>query len=297
MSTPMNKLPLAVIAALACGPAAGQAQTVWTNANTTPGGLPVQSTIVGGPWTLNSGGLVTPHSSTNYCVGGVQNTNANPTATTMNPYYFPFIVGTGANLEGYFDYRPSGVNEATIAAYSSDAGKTWHFQQQALQLTTACPTVNAAGGGDSGLGHPFVLSFGGANFLYLLDRRGGHVDVDGLTVHRLRPTLTLPLSASPALNTTAIQSGPVSNVGVIAGWTFDGLTVAINNAPAADLGPKAATAVAKPLGMTNNYWCSSTPNTTSGAAGTGSVVGADVLSDAGSSVSPSNDWRVRGGAP
>jgi hypothetical protein len=292
MNRAMNKRLLTAMTALVAVSGAAHAQTSWSNPSNA---LPVQSTIVGGPWTLNSGGLVTPTSPTNYCVNGVENPNANPTATLMNPFYFPFILGSGNSLIGYFDYRPSSVNEATIAAKSSDAGKSWTFLGQALQLSTACPTKNAATGNDTGLGHPYMLSFGGANFFYLLDRRGGHVDMDGLTVHTLRPTLAKPLNAKPQLNVTAVQSSPVSNVGVIAGWSFDTLTAgAINNAPIADLGPKAASAVAIPLGMTNNYWCSATPNTTTLAAGTGSIVGSDIVADSGSSVSPSNDWRIRG---
>ncbi len=300
MSPQMNKLAVASVVALALAavPATVRAQTTtWSNATSA---LPVVSTIKGGPWTLsdNGGGLVTPTGSSAYCLNGAVNTNANASATTMAPYYFPFVMGSGANLTGYFDYRPSSVNEATVAASSADAGKTWTYLGQALQLTAACPAANAASGGDSGLGHPFVMSFGGANFLYLLDRRGGHVDVDGLTVHRITPTLTNPLKATPPLNATAIQSGAASSVGVIAGWTFDSSATPLGmvGSPAADVGPAAATAVAKPLGMTNNYYCSATPNTATLAAGFGSISGPDVESDSGSSVSPSNGWRVRGAA-
>jgi len=68
----------------------------------------------------------------------------------------------------------------------------------AEQLTTACPTSDTNNSGnDDGAGHPFMLSFGGASWLYLLDRRAGHVDSDGLLVHTPLPKAGLPLNGIP----------------------------------------------------------------------------------------------------
>ena len=57
----------------------------------------------------------------------------------MAPYYVPQVTGRGTVLQGYFDYRPRNVNEAPVAASSSDGGNTWTFQQQVENLTTALP--------------------------------------------------------------------------------------------------------------------------------------------------------------
>ena len=65
------------------------------------------------------------------------------------------VTGRGSLLQGYFDYRPRNVNEAAVAATSSDGGNTWIFEQQIENLTTACPTSDAnSSGNDDGLGHP-----------------------------------------------------------------------------------------------------------------------------------------------
>ena len=117
----------------------------------------------------------------------------------MAPYYVPQVTGRGSLLQGYFDYRPRNVNEAAVAATSSDGGNTWNFEQLIENLTTVCPTTNAnSAGNDDGLGHPSVLTFGGAGFIYLLDRRNGHVDFDGLVVHPLTPKAGAPFNGLPA---------------------------------------------------------------------------------------------------
>ena len=106
----------------------------------------------------------------------------NPTSVvnTFNPYYFPWVVGSGQNVKGYFDYRPKDINEAVVEAISANAGQTWTFQQMAEQLTTECPnsdsnTANDSPGGnpagnDNGEGHPSVISYGGSTILYTLNR-------------------------------------------------------------------------------------------------------------------------------
>jgi hypothetical protein len=292
----MTQVSIAVAAALMIAPATLRAQTmsnVWSNPSSA---LPVQSTILNGPWTLSHTLVSSPPAQTDYCLNGVINTNANPTPSTMNPFYFPFIIGEGQSIYGLFDYRPSSVNEITVAAKSTDAGRSWTWLQQALQVSTNCPTSNSPSNSDTGLGHPFVLNFAGANFLYLLDRRGGHVDVDGLTVHRITPTVSQPLHAKPALNTTIVSTGPVNNTGIIAGWDFSNYAVTSKTnvaSPAADLGPMIATAKASGFGMTNNYWCSAT-SVGNLAAAYGSINFDDVSANSGNSVPSSNEWRIRG---
>ena len=59
----------------------------------------------------------------------------------MQPYYFPTSFGHGSRLQGYFDWRPKDIDEAVVAAYSNDAGRSWTFQQKVLELRTTCPTM------------------------------------------------------------------------------------------------------------------------------------------------------------
>ena len=279
---------LALCAALCFG------QTTWTAASS-----PVQATITGGPWTLNNGPLVNPTAAGNYCVSNVESTNSG--TNVFQPYYFPFISGRGLALRGLFDYRPHDVNEAPVAASSTDGGLTWTFQQMAEQLTVACPgpisgtssskkaTDNAASanGNDAGLGHSHVITMGGASFLYLLDRSNGHVDSDGLVVHRFRPNATQPLGALPL----TINNSPAGAT-TIAAWDFNSLPVAINNSPAPSVGVGTATA----LGMTNSYTYTQTaPNV--GATNTDDIVVLGGSSDQISPVGINNAWRVRGQNP
>src|ERR1700689_2436966 len=152
-------------------PSSVNAQIVtWTAASS-----PVQSTLAGGPWTLSQGA----NPDTTYCrSGGIGFPIVNPSTTvnTMNPFYFPFVTGSGNNLQGYFDYRPDAINEAILAAKSSDGGQTWTFQQQVLSVSPDCPTANPAAGNDAGEGHPHTISFLGTTWLYTLDRRNNYVD-------------------------------------------------------------------------------------------------------------------------
>ncbi len=269
-------------------------QTTWT-ATTSP----VQATITGGPWTLNNGPLVNPTSAGNYCVGNVE--SANSGSNIFEPYYFPFISGRGLALRGIFDYRPHDVDEAPVAASSTDGGLTWTFQQMAEQLTVACPgpitgttpgkiaTDNSASanGNDAGLGHPHIITMGGASFLYLLDRSNGHVDSDGLVVHRFSPNAGKPLGALPV----TISNSPVG-AATIAAWDFNGLPIAVNNTPAPSVGTGSASA----LGMTNNYtYTQNLPNV--GATNTDDILVLGGSSDQISPVGINNAWRVRGQSP
>src|SRR5262249_4515304 len=143
---------------------------------------------------------------------------SNDGVTLMRPYYFPFVRRRHDVLEGFFDYRPRNHQEATVAATSTDWGVTWHFRGEALPLNPYCPAdatdpdnhnalVNAisvaygssnANAADNGLGHPVVLSFGGVERLYTLNRADGHIDSDPLVVHTLnRSEHENPLQAVP----------------------------------------------------------------------------------------------------
>jgi hypothetical protein len=182
-----------------------------------PGGRATETTISGGPWTLGQGPNTVTLPSVGYCKNGLPQRNDG--TQVMRPYYFPFTIGQGKDLQGYFDYRPKDSNEAIVAASSKDGGLTWKFQQQVLELNPGlCPKdetktnaqtyprsatadgLNSAN--DAGLGHPYVMDLKHQRFLYTLDRTTGHVNVDGLLVNHLKPTATKPLSpTSPTFKT------------------------------------------------------------------------------------------------
>jgi len=78
---------------------------------------------------------ITPYKG--YCVSGQVQTaqGVNP----VQPYYFPFVRNNEEYLEGFFDYRPRNEQEATVAAISTDLGKSWIFKDEALGLNPYCP--------------------------------------------------------------------------------------------------------------------------------------------------------------
>jgi len=295
----MNKT-LVLFAALALSAAApSYAQIVTWSATSSP----VQSTLAGGPWTLSQGS----NPDTTYCTSGgtgVPIVNSSTTVNTMNPFYFPFVTGSGNNLQGYFDYRPDSIDEAIVAANSTDGGKTWTFQQQVASLSADCPTSNPAAGNDDGEGHPHTLSFLGTTWLYLLDRRNNYVDNAGLIVQRLTPNIPggQPLKPVTAGATFTPPSSLPAGVSLFTAWdfnadvntsvTFPTITGSpsfkINNSPAPSIGIGAAT----PLGMTNNYTFTTSPVTV------GSNAGSDITTTEGStdpnSDFTSNSWRIRG---
>ena len=286
-------LALGVCAAL-CVSGPMKAQVTWTAT-----GAPIQTTLAGGPWTLPQGGPYVetdgtttsgdPFSGTTpYCSNGVPIVNPSTTINTMQPFYFPFVSGRGLVLQGYFDYRPRNVNEAIAAATSADGGQTWHFQQQIENFTPYCPQsdTNDANGNDSGLGHPYVVSFGGGGWLYQLDRRGGHIDSDGLVEHMLTPKAGAPLNGLP-VNT---EFGPPTT-GIITQWNFL-FTTGAASSPIPNVGSGTAT----PLGMTNNF--AGPPVGCTGAAClyTGSKDSEDITGTTGGTYTnpDAEAWRVRG---
>lgn len=187
----------------------------WTAAT-----APVEAKITGGPWTLGQGPTTKTLPSVGYCVNGVPQSNIG--TNLMQPYYYPFVRGTGKNLQGYFDYRAKDSNEAVVAANSKDGGLTWTFQNKVLELNPGlCPSSNSTtnaqtypatttpnpypnppasnvllsnaagspGATDDGQGHSIVLKIGGVSRLYTIDRsvnpEDNSVDNLGLVVHTL----------------------------------------------------------------------------------------------------------------
>lgn len=201
--------------------AAAQADNVhWTR-----NGPPAETYVIGGPWTLEQSGAAVGLKSAGYCDAN-GNQVPNPGSERMQPYYFPFITGHGDHLQGYFDYRPKDIDEAVVAASSDDAGRTWNFQQEVLQLRTTCPMQlqkdpdgdkdnkndgnNDDNGDDDGQGHQFVLTIAGHTYLYTLDRAVGHIDSDDLYIHELSPLPGQPLNGAPAMNDGPTDSSPPS---------------------------------------------------------------------------------------
>jgi hypothetical protein len=195
-----------------------QAQNQWTGK-----GAPTETYITGGPWTLEQSGAAVRLKSSGYCDKN-GNQVGNPGTQRMQPYYFPFITGSGRNLQGYFDYRPKDINEAVAAASSDDAGYTWTFQQKVLELRTTCPNQvqkdpdgdkdnspdpnNSDNGDDDGQGHQFIINIKGHTYLYTLERAAGHIDQDDLYIHELHPQPGLPLEGAPAIADGPTDSTP-----------------------------------------------------------------------------------------
>jgi hypothetical protein len=295
----MKKNLVLFLALAAASLLSAQQIVTWTATST-----PVQSTLAGGPWTLSQGA----NPVTTYCTsGGTGTPIVNPTTTVnlMNPFYFPFVTGSGNNLQGYFDYRPDAINEAITAAKSTDGGLTWTFQQQVASLSPDCPTSNPAAGNDDGEGHPHILSFLGTNWLYLLDRRNNYVDSAGLIVQRITPNIAggVPLNPVSAGTTFTPPASLPAGAQLFTGWNFNndsngtvsihGNSYSVNNTPATSTG----TGTAIVLGMTNNY---SYPVGGSTGTLTGSTANADITTTEGSTDPAedftSNSWRVRGPA-
>jgi len=229
----------------------------------------------------------TPYAS--YCVNGQVQTaqGFNP----MQPYYFPFVRPNGARIEGFFedfiegffDYRPRNEQESVVTAISPDLGKSWFFQGEALGLNPYCPAdptdpdnnnvivsgvsvpygSNAANAADNGLGHPFVMTIGGLQLLYQLNRANNHIDVDQLVVHTLRPKGTHALRSLPDLGYPSPFAPPMGNYPTLEGSAQ--ATTGLQN-PDAILGAMrfgrgaAVIYVAKQLNASTSNSCSQTPS-------------------------------------
>jgi len=171
----------------------------------------------------------------NYCVGGqVQIAQGfNP----MQPYYFPFVRPNSGWIQGFFDYRPRNEQESVVTAISTDLGQSWIFKDEALGLNPYCPAdqsdpdnnnvivsgvsvpygSNSDNAADNGLGHPFVMTIGGVQFLYQLNRANDHIDSDQLVVHTLMPKGTHPLASLPDLGYPSPFAPPMGNYPTLEG--------------------------------------------------------------------------------
>jgi hypothetical protein len=143
-----------------------------------------------------------------------------PTGETLplGPDYFPHVVlNANGSLTGYFDYRPKDENEAVMAATSTDGGKTWTYDQEALQQDpNYCASADT---NDDGQGHPNVLNFGGTttagdvtsggtNDLVALQRAAGDNVGVGMLVHNLTAagaTASHPLGSLPSGQPTGVD--------------------------------------------------------------------------------------------
>ncbi len=182
--------------------------------------------VTNGPWTLHqtnshdASGIKVPSVQgtpyAGYCNGQGKVTTNQGSTSVMQPYYFPFVFRKGTILQGFFDYRPRNEQEATVAAISTDWGKTWIVTSQALGLNNYCPWAatdpdnnsvsvggvqapygsNSDNAADNGLGHAFILTVAGVQRIYSLNRANNHIDSDQLVIH------TIPLAAAgPSLTT------------------------------------------------------------------------------------------------
>jgi hypothetical protein len=151
-----------------------------------------------------SGVAGTPGPVDGYCSSGGPNpesgtVNREPAGEQlpMSPYYFPFVArGPGGTLTGYFDYRPKDTDEAVVAARSTDGGKSWTFEGEALEQNPGyCPSGDT---NDNGQGHPFVMTVRGRTFLYTVNRPTADTVGVGLLVHRLDPGAGDPLAGLPS---------------------------------------------------------------------------------------------------
>ncbi|HTX00329.1 MAG TPA: hypothetical protein VMD59_16230, partial [Acidimicrobiales bacterium] len=115
----------------------------------------------------------------------------------FSPYYFPFVVrNADGSLTGYFDYRPKDTDEALVSATSTDGGKTWTVNGEALEQNRGyCADGD---GNDNGQGHAFVMDVGGTSYLYTLNRVAGDSPGVGLLVHTLTGGESNPLAGLPA---------------------------------------------------------------------------------------------------
>ncbi len=128
----------------------------------------------------------------------------NGTTLPLAPAYFPHIVRNGdGSLTGYFDYRPKDADEAVEVANSTDGGKDWTYQGEALEQNPGyCPSGDV---NDDGNGHPFAVTVGGVTRLYTLQRSAGDTQGVGMLVHTLSPTASNPLNGAPAQESVGID--------------------------------------------------------------------------------------------
>jgi hypothetical protein len=103
----------ALIATALLSTAAAGDSIVWKR-----NGAPITASIKKEPWTLEQSGAANGLKSSGYCDGS-GNPVGNPGTERMEPDYFPFVLGEGNKLQGYFDWRPKDTDEGVVAASST----------------------------------------------------------------------------------------------------------------------------------------------------------------------------------
>lgn len=187
-------------------------------------GLPQPASVTNGPWTLGQGSATLDHQNKGLCDtfpnGALQ---SNPGTNLMQPYYFPQIKrGLDGKLDGYFDYRIKDTDEAIAHGTSTDGGLTWSIDGVKLRLNGTCPandaSTNAAGNGDNGQGHPFVMTIPTGptrkTLLYTLDRAGSVGDNGGLTIHNVTGGFSGLNNIEPVTAATPVPPGVPQTIGL-----------------------------------------------------------------------------------
>ena len=169
----------------------------------TDGNSPYPAGVVGSPGTLT--GYCGPGSDTQTDTGSPV-TQPPGTTLPLAPAYFPHIVrNSDGSLTGYFDYRPKDADETIVAATSTDNGKDWTYDGEALDQSGGyCPVGDT---NDDGEGHPNVITVGGTSRLYTLPRAAGDNVGTGMLVHTLTPTSLEPARRTPEHRKDRHRSG------------------------------------------------------------------------------------------
>ncbi len=89
---------LALLAVLSASAFAGDDKDRDRHVRWTRNGAPTETTITGGPWTLEQSGAANGLKSSGYC-DGQGNQIGNPGTERMQPYYFPSVSGHGKHLQ------------------------------------------------------------------------------------------------------------------------------------------------------------------------------------------------------
>ncbi len=159
-----------------------------------------------------NGTVGTPGPLDGYCGTGSQTQEYSgtpakqPADTTLPlaPAYFPHVVkNADGSLTGYFDYRPKDEDEALVAATSTDNGKDWTYDGEALEQNPgycASSDVN-----DDGQGHANIITVDGNTYLYTLARAAGDMQGVGMLIHKFAPTESSPLAGLPSTEEIGID--------------------------------------------------------------------------------------------
>ena len=215
------------------GSSTGSGATAEPNVAVYPGAT--SGTVGNSPYP--SGVVGTPGPLDGYCGSGSTGTESTgtpsrqPTGTTLpfSPAYFPHIVrNADGSLTGYFDERPKDADESIVAARSTDNGKDWTYEGQALEQNSGyCPSADI---NDDGQGHPNVITVGGVSRLYTLNRPAGDNDGVGLLVHTLTPTASNPLAGLPATEQVGLDPDATATAGTsVPAAGGSGATIAVNS--------------------------------------------------------------------